>query len=176
MLWHLFFRLEKDMAVWDFTSFVIGLLIGMIIMILLVWIAYYTRTFLFTSCPTSTPACAGADYYNNPGDALANGANINDILFLNDQNVMLYKRVPRVSGCTPESNQVVEIQYPQYCSFTTAEGTTETGKALQYNSPMYAVSGVKNPIITSGNCVPAPGTGAVSGVPLLRWDPNPISD
>jgi hypothetical protein len=163
------------MASFDFTSFVIGLLIGMIVMLLLVWIAYYTRSFLFTNCPTTTPACAGADYYNNPGDAIANGAEVDDILFIN-QDQLFYKRVPRVSGCVPESNQVVYIQYPQYCSFTTEQGTTETGKALQFNSPLYQVSGVANTVLTTGDCDPAPGTGVVSGVPLLEWDPNPISD
>lgn len=164
------------MASFDFTSFIIGVLIGMIILLLLVWIAYYTRIFLFTNCATSTPACAGADYYNDPGDALANGANINDILFLNDENEMLYKRIPRVRNCVPESNQIVQIQFPQYCSFTTADNTTEVGKSLQFNSPIYIISGVPNPVVTTGNCEPAPGTGAVSGVPILRWDPNPISD
>lgn len=164
------------MASFDFTSFVIGLLIGMIVMLLLIWIAYYTRSFLFTSCPTTTPACAGADYYNNPGDAIANGAQVDDILYINSDNQMYYKRVPRVSGCTPESNQVVYIQYPQYCSFTTDQGTTEVGKALQFNSPLYAVSGVANTVLTTGDCDPAPGTGVASGVPLLEWDPNPISD
>lgn len=164
------------MASFDFTSFIIGLLVGMIIMLLFVWIAYYTRTFLFTYCPTTIPACSGADYYNDPGDALANGANINDILFLNDEDKMYYKRVPRVSGCSPESNQIVYIQYPQYCSFTTEEGTTEIGRAIQYNSPIYQISGIKNTILTTEDCEPAPGTSAINGIPLLQWDINPISD
>jgi len=166
------------MASFDFISFVIGLLLGAIIMLLLVWIAYFTRSFLFTYCPTQARACSGADYYNNPGDALANGANINDILFLNDQDQMYYNRVPRTTSCVPESNQIVHIVYPQYCSFSTTGGVSGTWKETAFNSNIYTPSnGVPGPTITtSGDCDPAPGSPVDSGVPILRWDTNPISD
>ena len=161
----------------SFISLIIGLLRGMIIMLLLVWFSYFTRTFLFTYCPTQARPCGGADYYNNPGDAIANGANINDILFINDDNQMLYKRVPKVTTCVPQSDQIVVITYPQYCAFTDNTGTVNTFKTTAFESNIYKLAnGLPGPTITTtGNCVPSPGTPAVSGEILLDWDPNPLS-
>src|SRR5437763_876523 len=113
------------MVVFDFTSFSIGLLLGMIILLTLVWIAYFTRSFLFTYCATQARACGGADYYNDPGDALAHDSSLtaSDILFLNESDELFYKRVPRNTDCVPESNQTVYIKFPQYCSFTDSTGS-----------------------------------------------------
>ena len=166
------------MASFDFISFVIGVLIGAIITLILIWAAYFTRSFLFTYCATESSLCAGADYFNNPGDALANGANINDILFLNDQNELFYDRVPRTGDCTPESNQIVNILYPQYCSFSTTGGVSGTWKETSFNSNIYKpANGIPGPTITTtGNCIPTSGSSVETGIPLIRWDANPISD
>lgn len=163
------------MASFDFISFIIGLLLGAIIMLVLVWIAYYTRTFLFTYCPTQARACNGPDYYNNPGEALANGANIDDILFLNDQDEMFYKRVPKTTNCVPESNQTVHILYPQYCQFSDNSGLSGTYRSYSFGSNIYKpANGLPGPTITtSGNCDPTPGI-YIEGIPLLKWDPSPI--
>lgn len=166
------------MAMFEFISFTIGLLSGMIMLLILVWVAYFTRTFLFTYCPTQARPCGGGDYYNNPGDALANNPNITvaDILFLNDENEMYYKRVPKNTDCVPESNQLVYIQYPQYCSFSNISGVSGTWRETAFNSNIYSPYGFIGPTITTnGNCDPATGSPAVSGIPLLRWDTNPIS-
>lgn len=163
----------------EFVSFVIGLLLGGIITLLLIWIAYFTRSFLFTYCATNAdPPCAGADYYNNPGDALANGANINDILFLNDQNQLFYERVARVGSCTPQANQIVNVLYPQYCSFSTTGGITGIWKETAFNSNIYKpANGIPGPTITTtGNCIPTAGSPVDIGLPILKWDTNPISD
>jgi len=159
----------------EFISFTIGLLLGMIILLILVWIAFYTRTFLFTYCPTQARACSGPDYYNNPGEALSNGANINDILFLNDQNEMYYKRVPKTTNCVPVSNQAVHIFFPQYCEFSDDKGLSNTYKSNSFGSNIYKpASGLPGPTITtSGNCDPNPGI-YTDGVPLLKWDPIPL--
>jgi hypothetical protein len=165
------------MASFDFISFAIGLLLGMIIMLLLVWIAYYTRSFIFSYCPTQARPCGGADYYNDPGDALANNPQITvaDILFLNDENIMYYNRVPKNTDCTPESNQIVQMIYPQYCSFATSAGKTGTWRETVFNSNIYKPDGFTGPtIVTDGNCTPAPGSPVATGVPLLQWDTNPI--
>lgn len=165
------------MASFDFVSFIIGLLLGMILMLLFVWITYFTRSFLFTYCPTQARPCGGADYYNDPGDALAHNPQImvQDILFLNDQNNMLYRRVPRNTDCIPESNQIVYIKYPQYCSFSTTGGSTGIWKETAFNSNIYKPDGFAGPTIeTNGNCDPIEESPVSTGIPLLKWDPNPI--
>ena len=162
----------------EFTSFMIGFLLGLIIMLLLVWIAYFTRTFIFTFCPTQARPCGGADYFNDPGDALAHNPQITvaDILFLNDENKMFYRRVPRSTDCVPESNQLVYMMFPQYCSFSSTGGTAGIWKETAFNSNVYRPDGFPGPTLTTeGDCNPTPGSSVADGVPLLRWDPNPIS-
>lgn len=165
------------MAIFDFVSLTIGLLLGMVLMLILIWISYFTRLFLFTYCPTQAPECAGANYYNNPGDALVNNPQltVDDILFLNNQNEMFYKRVPRTTNCVPGSNQVVYIQYPQYCSFSSTSGNTGIWQETAFNSNIYKPSGFPGPTITTtGNCEPTSGSPVSSGIPLIRWDQNPL--
>lgn len=166
------------MGMWDFPSFFIGFLTGLIIMLLLIWLAYYTRSFAFTYCPKQARPCGGGDFYNDPGDALANNPQITiaDILFLNDEHKMYYKRVPRNTDCIPESNQLVYMKFPQYCSFSSTGGTTGIWKETAFNSNMYRPVGFSGPtLITDGDCIPTDGEPVTNGVPLLRWDPNPIS-
>lgn len=162
----------------DWVSFTIGGLVFSIIILLVIWITYYTRTFIFQYCATQPPYCTGIDYYNNPGNAIANGADVDDILFINNQNEMFYKRVPRTDDCIPQSNQVIPIQYPQYCEFETAFGMTGTWKQTFFTSNVYRpADGSLNPTVTTtGNCIPAPGSFVVNGKPLLQWDPTPIND
>jgi len=165
------------MAYFNFVSFTIGLLMGMVILLLLVWVAYFTRSFLFTHCPSQARPCAGADYYNNPGDALANNPQLtaSDILFLNNQNEMFYKRVPRVGNCIPESNQIVYIQYPEYCSFSSTGGTGGIWRETAFNSNIYKPNGFSGPTITTtGNCEPSPGSPVTSGTPLIMWDSSAL--
>lgn len=148
-------------------SIIIGFLIGAIITLLLIWIAYEARVFLFTYCANENTTCIGSDYYNDPGDALAAGANINDILFLNDQNFLFYKRLPVNQQCVPTANQTVQILYPQYCTFDTGV-TTATGLQVQDGSNIYNLIGSGDIIVTDGNCTPV--LGAVTGVPQIRWN------
>lgn len=159
-------------------SFVLGFLTGAIVMLILIWLAYFTRSFLFTYCPTQAPPCSGGDYYNDPGDALASNPQITaaDILFLNDDNQLFYKRVVKNTGCIPESNQLVHITYPQYCSFSGTGGVSGTWRETAFNSNIYVPDGFVGPnVVTNGDCDPAPGSLVDVGVPLLRWDANPIS-
>lgn len=154
-------------------SFFIGLLVGMIIILVIIWITYATKTFLFSYCAGNPTFCKGDDYYNDPGDALTQGAQLDDILFLNDINEMFYRRLPRNSSCAPTNDQTVVIDNPQYCNFTGPSGTVE-GKSLQFNTPIYRLPNGST-ITSDGNCVPSGGSGFTSGVPELKWDPNPLT-
>jgi len=166
------------MARFEFISFTIGLLLGMIMLLIFVWIAYFTRTFIFTYCPSQARPCGGADYYNDPGDALANypKLTVDDILFINADDEMYYRRVPKSTDCIPEANNLVYMQYPQYCSFSVTGGTTGTWRETAFNSNLYSPYGFIGPsVVTGGDCIPAPGSPVQSGTPILRWDTNPIS-
>lgn len=163
----------------DLISFVVGLLVGMIIMLLIIWILYATRSFLFTYCPTQARVCGGADYYSDPSDALANDSKltVGEILFLNDNNEMFYRRVPKSTDCVPAANDLVYMKYPQYCTFTNINGNTGTYKETAFNSNLYKLVGdsTAQPFTTEGNCDPTPQQSIISGNPQLKWDPNPIS-
>lgn len=159
-------------------SFVIGIIIGIVIILIFVWIFYISRSFIFTYCAGNAPICTGNDFFNNPGNAIANGANIDDILFLNDKNEMFYKRVPATSTCVPSTGQTVEILYPQYCQFT-VNGAPVEGKAQNFNNPVYDLpGGATVDTSMSGSCIPnqiIPPI-ATAGVPLLKWDSEPLPE
>lgn len=166
------------MAGFDFISFIIGLLLGMILLLLLVWMAYYERWFMFAYCPSQARYCGGADYYNNPGDAITNGSNINDILFLNDSGELVYQRVPRVTTCIPDHGQTVVVKYPQYCSFSDG-GTDSVWRETAFNSNVYtSQDGTIGNLTTTGNCQPTPGQtpAMISGTPVIKWEPTAVSD
>lgn len=166
------------MAVFDFVSFIIGLLLGAIFMLLFVWIAYYSRTFLFTYCPTQARACGGADYYNDPGDALANypQLSVQDMLFI-ENGILYYKRPPQTTNCFVQTQaQTVQILYPQYCEFTNINGTSSIWKETSFNSNMYTNVNFGSVVETNGNCDPisTPSNQFSGGVPVVQWDTNPI--
>jgi hypothetical protein len=172
-------RKEKEVSIhhhdWCWAPFFIGLLAGFIIIVVLVWIAYGTRILFFSRCAGHDPYCAGADYFNDPGQAIAGGANQDDILFLNDNGQMFYKRVPQHTGCHPDIGQIVPIVHPQYCNFT--DGVARyTGRSSSFNSPHYTINtnGGKVVVETDANCAPIdtdPSTLTItSGSPILKWD------
>jgi len=172
------------MASFEFISFIIGLLLGMIFMLLFIWIAYFTRTFLFSYCASSARYCSSKDYFNNPGEALVHNPQLkaSDILFItnknnpNGQEEMYYKRVLKDFDCTPQNNQTVYMQYPQYCSFSSTGGSSGVWRETAFNSNIYKPDGFVGPtIMTEGNCVPIPDSGVSSGIILLKWDPSPLT-
>lgn len=142
-------------------------------MLIIIWIAYYSRIFIFTYCPTQARPCSGVDYYNNPGDALGNNNNLKpqDIL-ANVDGRLLYKRVPRNSTCVPEDNQIVRMPFPQYCEFYTNNIGVEY-RDISFNGNIYKpVNGIGPTITTGENCVPNDSI-YDKGVPLVQWDSNP---
>ena len=163
---------------WDGPSCVIGIFIGMSIMLIIHWICYSQRVFIYADIPIHYPECRYSNYFNNPGNAVANGSNPEDILTITDDK-MTYKRVPK-DVCVPGSNQDVRIWNPQYCEFLLDDGTKIEAKNTFFESPYYIstkdVGTSKLDIISSPNCNPIsnsrnlPITG---GYPLLLWDPLP---
>lgn len=167
---------------WDGISILVGILLGMIIAIILFWLAFWSRTFIYTVCPLNQVACLYAEYWNDPGNAILEGSQVSDILFIDDGK-MYYKRVPNTTSCIPVSlNQTVYIPFPQYCSFTVDQGQfagTYSGKNITFNSPKYNFVLPDNSlatVITNENCIPRLSDPSIvtSGIPLLSWDPNPI--
>lgn len=158
----------------DGTTFATGILLGMILMYILIWILYSTRTFIFSYCASGTRPCAGADYYNDPGKALAEDSQLDpsQILFLNDEGELYYKRVPFSSDCVPESNQLMYIRNPQYCLFETSSGATGVWKQIQFGSNTYQAVGGTAMAKSDANCQPNPGQTVTSGSTLLRWNAN----
>lgn len=163
---------------WDATSMVIGLLLGLIIAIIIFWILTWSRVFLYSTCPNGLVSCIGTDYFQNPGDAIAEGANVNDILFVQN-GVLYYKRVPSNTNCVPNSTtQTVPVPFPEYCSFNVTSGAypgAYTGKNNQFNSPKYAFSLPDSSTVTvlaGNNCAPLNSSPNVvtSGTPLAQWD------
>lgn len=107
-----------------------GFLVGIILLLILLLILYWSNAFVFSNCANGKP-CLAADYYNDPEEAIAAGYEAKDILFLGPQGTRLfYRRVPRVSGCTPGINQVIRVRYPPVCEFTSA-GITKVGKKIR---------------------------------------------
>lgn len=161
----------------NIVSFIVGFIIGMIILIIIVWILYATRAPPFSFCSDGT-RCTGADYYNDPGDALAANPSLvaSDILAITSDQIMLYDKVLKKADCIPEHDQIVEITYPQYCNFSTATGVTAQYRDVAFNANIYKpVSGTGSNVATTGNCKPmVPGSIYVDGVPVLKWDKNPL--
>lgn len=161
---------------WDAPTFFIGLMAGMIIMLCFVWLLYGTRTFVFSVCPRRRPVCSRADYYTDPGDAIAEGSKVEDILFLNNNNELLYKRVPRTSGCIPLSGkQAVTIKYPQHCMFTDRNGISYDATNNRFGSKLYTVNtstGVSYSVLSSGNCQVERSDDdfIIAGKTLIEWD------
>lgn len=164
---------------WDNGSFWIGVVIGMIIFLIIVWICYNTRTFLFTFCARNTPGCVNTDYYNDPGEALGHDPRLtaSDILYLNNEEEMMYVRVPKVNTCIPEANQTIQIIYPEYCNFINEDYPNGLEyRQTHYGSNIYQPTGGSGPanIMTDKNCDPKADSGFTSGIPLIKWDPTTV--
>ena len=166
-------------SVFNLPSFLIGLFLGMIILIIVWWVCFITNTFVFQYCPTETPLCGGVQYFNNPGDALGNdrGLTAGNILYI-ENGVMFYQRVPATNNCSPSIGQTIQIDKPQYCNFKDTNGKITEWKQNIYGTGIYKQVGVQSsiPVIAKLNCVPDcvgsdPTCKFVSGEPVLQWNP-----
>lgn len=159
---------------WDASSFVIGLMIGLIIGLILVWITYSTRTFIFSNCPSHGEFCTASQYINDPSFALAYGYPLEDILFLKDGQ-LYYKRVKKDPFCVPSPTELVKVQFPQYCLFTTIAGQEYEGRLVEVGSGVYDVRLSDDSLAlveTTSSCSVKRSVPAifVSGTPELKWD------
>lgn len=165
---------------WDGASCVVGIFIGMSILLIISWICYSTRTFIYVDIPWTYPQCRFSNYFNNPGNAIANGADVNNILTVNKEGRMKYQRVPK-DVCVPGSNQDITIFNPQYCSFTLDDNGVISqieGRNTFYESPHYIADykGVELNITSMPNCQPTSNNldlNLTGGSPIIKWDSIP---
>lgn len=163
----------------DAISVLIGVFIGFIIALIFGWLSYKTNVFIFTYCANDVvPHCHHTDYYEDPGQQLKYGGDIDNMLFLNDKNVMYWHRGTE-KLCVPGRKQDIAINYPQYCSFTDDSGNQIEARNISYESPNYISTslydGKEVDIIARPNCQPQSFSDnspyiLTGGIPLLKWD------
>lgn len=153
----------------DLPSLAIGLFLGMVLMIIINWIFYSNRILIFANIPTQGVTCRSSQYFNNPVEAIKNGANPKDLFAIKDGE-LYYVRVPK-ELCRPGSSQSVPIQ-PQFCEFTTESGKTFEAKNDSFDSAYYVSTDNKEiEVYAPKNCKPQRSTiDVVSGKPLLKWE------
>lgn len=155
----------------------------MLVVLIVGWICYQSRIFVFAYCPGTLLGCKKGDYFNNPGDALASGVNLTGSLYLapgpGSTQTLYYRRPANNSQCIPE-NPTVRIDNPRYCSFTDITGQKHIGVQLSFNAPDYVYPASPGPgetqtyVSTVGNCQPTSGSLVIGGEPLPWWDPTPF--
>ncbi len=161
----------------DWHAFVIGAVVFLVIFVIFTIIIWWFRWLYFSDVPLGFRTCTSEDYYQSPGEALANTDILaSDILFVkkeNDQDILFYKRVPKTKTCTPGNDQVVKVIYPQLCQFKTNDQNIEIGKLVNKadHNPDGAYQIINSDtIVTAGrNCQPSDSS--IMGTPLPRWDP-----
>lgn len=91
----------------------VGVLTGIIITIIIVWIAYSTRSSIFYYCPKEIRGCLSKDYARNVDEALDMGYDESKLLKVDD-NILYFIRPITSGGCVPQEPSV-RIKYPKYC-------------------------------------------------------------
>lgn len=148
-------------------AFLIGILLSLI-----VFIIFYMINFgPFQYCSYNQPTCLTGQYINNPTNAIKQGYNISDILFI-ESNKMMYKR-PLKQSCAPGENQTIHMKYPQYCTFKYTDGQGNTsvveGRDILLDANRYKIDNVEGFIETSGDCVPTTSNYQFNSIEL-KWD------
>lgn len=139
----------------DLISIFLGIMIGMLIMLIIVWGFYNSRTLFFTHCPVEIRYCQSEDYINAPTVREKENLHITN-------GKLYYRRV--LNGlhgpCIPDIDQTVEITHPPVCLFQ--EGTTRFTGRMVSAGKYQGENGAT--VLTYSNCQPQdPG---MTGVPL----------
>lgn len=99
----------------DVLSLIAGIFLGFIVLLLIGWMTYSTRTFFFVNCAREKPYCVDNDYINDPGEAVRKGYNPEHFLHITNDNELFYRRIKR-NNCVQHTDQMMYIDYPQFCS------------------------------------------------------------
>ena len=153
----------------DLLSLITGIFLGLVLMLIINWIFYSNRILIFANIPTQGITCRSNQYFNNPVEAIQNGANPKDLITIKDGE-LYYVRVPK-ELCRPGPSQTVPIQ-AQFCEFTTESGLKFEAKNDSYGSAYYfSTDGKDIEVYAPKNCKPQRSTIDVkSGRPLLKWE------
>lgn len=125
-------------ARWSWPAFAIGLVVGILLVILLLWLAFITRTLVFRFTPQAFPTCGATDYLNDPQEAVRLGGLEEDHLFVSE-GILLYRRKQANTRCVPGADQVISIPQPPICSFTDGENQDFTGHLIANTDGQYRV-------------------------------------
>ena len=157
----------------DWISFIIGVLVGMIIILVIVWLIYYSRWFMFSYCPTTLATCLKDDYLTIE-EALAEGHSLQALLKYDPtNNTLLHVRQPRISTCSIGSNQVEKVDLPQYCIFN-INGKDQIHKYVYSSDNLIRYQNIETDeiIFANNHCdgSNAYNKMAVAGKPMIKWD------
>jgi hypothetical protein len=139
-------------------------LLGLIVMFVLLYLLFYTKTFIYTYCANTQRLCYKNDYLNDPTQALEQGYSLDSILYI--QNDKMFYHRPHVTNCSPDGS-IIQIQNPQQCLFSSSNGNV-AGHSLQFNSTSYLLSNGITLTDVNG-CIPKDNTTYTDGIPILAW-------
>lgn len=139
---------------YDAISTILGVIMGMIIMLSIVWVAYAGNFFVFSYCATVTPYCMESDYINEVDEAIKKGFKKEDILFIKN-NELYFKRPKKTRQCVPTHDRTLKLDKPETCIFR-IDGNEYVGNQIFMGSSIYRVfvEGKEFKIPTSESCKP----------------------
>lgn len=156
------------MCTQDWLLFIIGFLVGLVIMLILLWLVYGNRLFFFAYCPYEKRLCGAQDYHSTPEQAIASGYNADDIILKSGEN-LIYRRQLKDNTCIPARDQDIRVSYPQYCSLRLPDGSNIEVHNTSPGSSEY-LSDDGRTFILGENCSSLGGSrGLVSGSPIAKW-------
>lgn len=153
---------EKEDKV--YIGIAIGAVVASIIIILVLWICYYWRLFIFTYCAQGPSYCIGADYILSPDEAKRLGY-LDEEIFEIRGNELYYTPPRRTRNCQVyrDYSRVVEPRYlsVRYQNGKTAQLTLTTNGQYSNDGGNYLV--IRNGVIVTSDCKVA------SYTPLAKW-------
>lgn len=141
---------------WNWIIFFIGFIVAILLIILIIGILYYIKSFPFQYCSTP-PTCVDGQYFNTPKEQEEAGGDPKNFLFI-ENGVLYFKRYAKVLGCIPSSSiQTIIIENPDKCKFVLNDKTEVIATNRSFNSEIYEIpvdNGEKIIVRSKGNCIP----------------------